>query len=66
MADQNRNDLILDDLIASLEEGRSPMLLTERRDHVEFFANRLQKVARNVMVLTGGGGPRARGSMIPG
>ncbi len=60
MADQNRNDLILDDLIASLEEGRSPMLLTERRDHVEFFANRLQKVARNVMVLTGGGGPRTR------
>ena len=60
MTDQNRNDLILDDLIASLEEGRSPMLLTERRDHVEFFTNRLQKVARNVVVLTGGGGPRAR------
>ncbi|MGD2123675.1 MAG: DEAD/DEAH box helicase family protein [Gemmatimonadota bacterium] len=60
MADQNRNDLILDDLIASLEEGRSPMLLTERRDHVEFFANRLQRVARNVVVLKGGGGPKAR------
>ena len=60
MADQNRNDLILDDLIGSLEEGRSPVLLTERRDHVEFFANRLQKVARNVVVLKGGGGPRTR------
>ena len=60
MADQGRNDLILDDLIASLEEGRSPMLLTERRDHVEFFAEQPSEVARNVVVLTGGGGPRAR------
>jgi superfamily II DNA or RNA helicase len=60
MADQNRNDLILDDLIASLEEGRSPMLLTERRDHVEAFANRLQNVARNVVALKGGGGAKAR------
>ena len=36
------------------------MLLTERRDHVEFFANRLQNVVRNVVVLKGGGGPKAR------
>jgi superfamily II DNA or RNA helicase len=60
MADRDRNDLILDDLIASLEDGRSPMLLTERRDHVEFFAKRLQPVARNVVVLKGGRGPKAR------
>ena len=64
MVDQNRNDLILDDLIASLEEGRSPMLLTERRDHVEFFANRLQKVAQNVVVLKGGRGLKARRTAV--
>jgi superfamily II DNA or RNA helicase len=60
VADQGRNDLILDDLIASLEEGRSPMVLTERRDHVEFFADNLRRVARNVVVLKGGGSPKAR------
>src|SRR5215468_8158260 len=30
-ADEARNRLILDDVIRSLEEGRSPILLTERK-----------------------------------
>jgi len=60
VTDQDRNDLILDDLIASLEEGRSPMVLTERRDHVALFADNLRRAARNVVVLRGGGSPKAR------
>ena len=28
------NALILDDVITALDEGRSPILLTERRDHL--------------------------------
>ena len=60
MADHVRNDQILDDLIGVLEEGRSPILLTERRDHLEFFAERLRGVARNVVVLKGGTGTKAR------
>jgi superfamily II DNA or RNA helicase len=51
--DKRRNELILNDVIASLEEGRSPILLTERRDHLEYFAERLQKFARNLVVLHG-------------
>lgn len=58
--DHGRNDLILDDLLSALEAGRSPMLLTERRDHLEFFAERLRRVARNVLVLKGGTGTKAR------
>jgi len=58
--DHARNDLILDDLITSLEEGRSPVLLTERRDHLDFLAERLRRVARNVVVLKGGAGAKAR------
>jgi superfamily II DNA or RNA helicase len=33
-ADQQRNELILADIVAALNEHRSPILLTERRDHL--------------------------------
>jgi superfamily II DNA or RNA helicase len=53
-ADEKRNELILDDVIRSLEEGRSPILLTERKDHLHTLAGRLEKFARNLIVLQGG------------
>jgi len=53
-SDERRNELILNDVIASLEEGRSPILLTERKDHLEYFADRLQEVARHLVLLHGG------------
>ena len=34
-ADADRNALILDDVIRAVHEQRSPVLLTERRDHLE-------------------------------
>ncbi|MEK7269907.1 MAG: DEAD/DEAH box helicase family protein [Planctomycetota bacterium] len=52
-ADGNRNDLILNDAIGSLKEGRSPILLTERKDHLEFFAEKLRNFARHLVVLHG-------------
>ena len=56
--DPARNDLIFDDIISALEEGRSPIVITERKDHVEMLARRLSKFARNVVVLQGGMGAR--------
>jgi superfamily II DNA or RNA helicase len=53
-ADENRNALILDDVIRSLEEGRSPILLTERKDHLDYLASRLEGFTRNLVVLRGG------------
>ncbi len=53
-SDQDRNSLIIDDVISSIEEGRSPILLSERRAHVEFLAEQLAKVVRHVVVLQGG------------
>ncbi len=35
--DERRNDLIIDDVISSLEEGRSPIVLSERKDHLEYL-----------------------------
>ena len=60
VADRARNDLILDDVIGALEEGRSPLLLTERRDHVAFLADRLRHFARHLIVLQGGMGTKKR------
>jgi superfamily II DNA or RNA helicase len=58
--DQERNELILDDLVRALKEGRSPLLLTERTEHVKAFAERLQGLARHVVVLRGGMGKNQR------
>jgi superfamily II DNA or RNA helicase len=35
-------------------KGRSPVLLTERRDHLEYFAERLRGFVRHLVVLQGG------------
>jgi hypothetical protein len=53
-ADEARNRLILDDVLHALEEGRSPVLLTERRDHLGYFAEQLRGFVRHLVVLQGG------------
>jgi superfamily II DNA or RNA helicase len=52
-ADTRRNELILNDVIGALEQRRSPILLTERKDHLEYFAAQLSRIARHVVVLQG-------------
>ena len=59
-ADGDRNDLIFNDALHALEAGRSPILLTERKDHAQYFADRLGRFARNVLLLRGGMGTRQR------
>ena len=59
--DEGRNTLIFDDVLAALEAGRSPILLTERKIHAELLlADRLGRFARNVLLLRGGMGTRQR------
>jgi hypothetical protein len=52
--DAARNDLIFDDVVAALEAGRSPLVITERKDHLELLPERLSKFCKNVIVLKGG------------
>ena len=52
--DAARNRLIIDDVIAALHEGRSPILLTERREHLDLIATALRPVVRHLVVLQGG------------
>jgi superfamily II DNA or RNA helicase len=58
--DEQRNRLIIDDVLNALEEGRSPILLTERRDHLEYLATELHPATRNLVILRGGMGARQR------
>src|SRR6516162_2739546 len=36
--DPARNDLIFDDILSALEDGRSPVVITERKDHLDMLA----------------------------
>lgn len=51
---QMRNQLIIDDVIKCVHEGRNPIILTERTAHVELIARELSKTIPNVIELTGG------------
>ncbi len=52
--DSQRNDLIFNDLLKAMNEGRSPLVLTERTEHLEEFAQRLRGFTKNIIVLRGG------------
>ena len=58
--DKHRNVLIFDDLLKALETGRSPLLLTERTEHLEWFAEHLKGFAQNIIILRGGMGAKQR------
>lgn len=59
-SDEHRNQLILNDITGALQEGRSPIVLTERKDHVDSLANKLRGVVRHLVVLKGGLTPKSR------
>jgi superfamily II DNA or RNA helicase len=52
-ADEKRNDLLFDDVLKALDSGRSPLILTERVQHVEDLAKRFKNFAKNIVVLAG-------------
>ena len=62
--DEARNTLIFDDVLAALEAKRSPVIITERSDHVTLFAERFEKFAKNVVVLKGGQSDRQRRAVM--
>jgi superfamily II DNA or RNA helicase len=48
------------DILSCLEAGRSPLLLTERRSHLEYFIQTLTPLVPNLIVLSGGMGQKQR------
>jgi superfamily II DNA or RNA helicase len=55
-----RNEMIAGDIVRAVESGRCPLLLTGRREHLQYFAAKLAGVAQHVFVLKGGMGKRQR------
>jgi superfamily II DNA or RNA helicase len=49
-----RNQLIIDDIINVLDSGRFPLILTERREHLEMLAQLLKDRVELLAVLHGG------------
>lgn len=59
-ADRRRVELIAEDVQALLDEGRAPLVLTERRDHLDAIAAQLRRCASAVVTLHGDVTPRRR------
>ena len=62
--DAMRNQLIVNDVVEAVHAGRSPVLLTERREHLAYFANAVAGKVRNIIVLSGGMGRKQRALLM--
>jgi superfamily II DNA or RNA helicase/very-short-patch-repair endonuclease len=54
IADEARNRLVHQDVIQALREGRSPLVLTERNEHLDSLSKQLGPEVRHLVVLRGG------------
>jgi len=61
----DRNDIILNDVINAFKQGRNPLLLTERTQHLQWFQEKLIAAGiSNVYVLKGGMRKKDRENVI--
>src|SRR2546422_119887 len=60
IGDESRNRRICEDVIEAVQAGRSPLVLTERNEHLGSLANHLSEKIRHVIVLRGGMGKKQR------
>ena len=58
--DESRNRRICDDVVESVNAGRSPLVLTERNDHLDRLEHGLVGSVRHVVVLRAGLGKKQR------
>lgn len=68
VADPDRLDLVAEDLRTSLEAGRFPLVISERKEHLALlsktFDEKLQGLPVKEFVLTGGMGKKARAAIL--
>ena len=60
VTDKQRNELIFNDVMMAMEEGRSPILLTERKEHLEILYEMLKGFIRHIVILRGGRSAKER------
>jgi superfamily II DNA or RNA helicase len=64
--DMERNGMIVRDIVQALDEGRFPLILTERREHLEMLAQLLEGKVENLFQLHGGVRQKRRKEIIDG
>jgi len=57
--DDARNEMIVRDVLSAVIQKRFPLLLTERKEHVEYFEKRFDGLISRVIIMTGGMGKKA-------
>lgn len=62
--DEARNNMIVQDVITALRRGRSPIILTERRDHVDLLAEMLSGYCPNILKLVGNTSAKDRQAIL--
>ncbi|MBM2813109.1 MAG: UvsW helicase, partial [Chloroflexi bacterium] len=60
MDDETRNRGICDEVVQAVRDGRSPLVLTERNEHLDRFESVLSASVPHVVVLRGGMGKKQR------
>lgn len=60
IADSDRNVAICAEIVRCVRDGRSPIVLTERKEHLNILAEMIQPQIDNVVILKGGTGIRER------
>lgn len=53
-----RNQMIVNDILKAVSNGRIPLILTERKRHLEKLKNLLEDKIRNVIIMKGGMGKK--------
>lgn len=48
-----RNNMIISDIVEAINNGRHPIVLTERREHVALLSSKLLRYCKNVIQLVG-------------
>lgn len=64
VADDSRTALIVGDVLDAVRDGRSPLVLTERTEHLEAIRRRLDGDVPNLVVLRGGMGAGDRKAVL--
>ena len=64
IADPERNAAICRDVVDGVRDGRSPLVLTERVDHLDDLAGRLTDAGLDVVMLRGGMGRKTLSSEL--
>jgi superfamily II DNA or RNA helicase len=59
-ADHERNAMIVADAMDAIRIGRSPVILTERREHLAHYVEAFADKVENIIVLSGGMGRKQR------